>query len=78
MGGKRETYRNLEIDQLLRKSGHFVAEAEVIFADALCSKHEIALSFFDSFQNHFVKGSGDLVINIEGTAGLHLFGCRIG
>jgi hypothetical protein len=41
-------YSNLEINQLLGKSRHFVAEAEAIFADALRSKHEIALSFFGS------------------------------
>lgn len=68
----RGTYRNLEINQLLRESRHFIAETEAILAYALRRKHIVALSFFGSFQNHFVKGSGDLVIDIEGATGLHL------
>lgn len=67
-----KTYRDLEIDNLLRKSRHIIVEAEPVLANALGREHKIALSFLGAIQDHLFAGSDNGVVDIEGTAGLDL------
>ena len=69
-GGKgwRKTYGYFEVYHLVCKGGHVVVEADAVFSDVLRGKDEVALAFFLVLHDHFVVGTDDAVVDVEGTA----------
>lgn len=72
-GPWRVAYRDFKVDHLVCESGHFIVEAEPILSGVLCRKDKIPLSLLLSFHDLLVVGSYHGVIDVEGSAGLHLF-----
>lgn len=69
---KIRTYRNLKVHQFLGKRRHLVIEAEPIFSHALGREHIVSLALLSAIQNDLPTRSNHRIIDIEGTAGLHL------
>lgn len=67
-----KAYRDLKIHHLVRKCRHLVVEAEPVLARVLRREDKVPLSFFLAIHDFPVIRSYDLIINIEGAAGLDL------
>ena len=66
-------YRYLEVDEFLRKGTHPIVEAELVLSFSTSSEHEVALSLFLPIQYNLLVRPCNLVIDIKGSASLHLF-----
>ena len=67
------TYRDLKVDDLLRERRDLVVEAEAVFAQLLRREHKVALALLFALQDDAVLGApGDLIVDVEGAAGLDL------
>lgn len=67
-----DAHRNLEVDEFLRKCTHFIVEAELVFANLVCGEDKVSLPLLLAVHDILAVRSSNLIIDIEGTAGLHL------
>lgn len=72
VGDMLRTDRNLEVNKFLGESAHLVVEAKLVLAGLVGGKDEVPLAFSLAIHNVFAVRAGNLVVNIEGTSGLHL------
>ena len=74
---KAQTYSDLEIHHLLRKSTHLIIETEAVLARVIRREHKIPLSLLAPFQHELVVRPDNRVVDIERATGLDLFTIRI-
>ena len=67
------TYRNLEIDKLVRVCAHLVVKAEPVLPNLIGREDKVALSLLDPIEDHLLVRSNNLVVNVERATGLYLF-----
>lgn len=65
-------YRNLNVDKLLGKGAHLVAEAERVVAGLLGRKGKVALALLFARHDDLVVRGRDFVVDIERATGLDL------
>lgn len=61
----RGPYRNLKVYRLIRKRGHFIAEAKAVLAQIICREDELALPLLVSLGYDALAGGEDLVVDVE-------------
>lgn len=70
--GVEFSHRNLKINHLIGKGGHFVIEAHTVLADFLAGKDEFSLSFLGIFHDDLFVWPNDTVVDIKSSARLNL------